>query len=198
MKRYVNLYIKPDDEKVWSRYQNRPNLVGDAGFDLYVPETVVFAPYESRKVSMGVSCMMTSYYSGFDFFQWMYETYVFIAYVVVRWLSFIFPHLTSKIPKPLQICHETQISYLIYPRSSIANTPLLLANSVGVVDSGYRGPIMAALRNTSSETFTLNAGTRIIQLCEPGLMPLNGVSRVDSFEETKRGSHGFGSTGGTS
>jgi len=38
-------------------------------------------------------------------------------------------------------------AFYIYPRSSISKTPLRLANSVGIVDSGYRGNIMIALDN---------------------------------------------------
>ena len=41
--------------------------------------------------------------------------------------------------------------YYSYPRSSISKTPLMLANSVGIIDSGYRGSIIGAFRNISCD-----------------------------------------------
>ena len=38
-------------------------------------------------------------------------------------------------------------SYFLMPRSSLSKTPLRLANSVGLIDAGYRGEIMAAVDN---------------------------------------------------
>ena len=40
--------------------------------------------------------------------------------------------------------NDKNIGYYLYPRSSISKTPLILANSVGIIDSGYRGNIKAA------------------------------------------------------
>jgi dUTP pyrophosphatase len=41
--------------------------------------------------------------------------------------------------------------YYVYPRSSISKTPLMLANHVGIIDSGYRGNIMVAIRKFPSD-----------------------------------------------
>ena len=41
--------------------------------------------------------------------------------------------------------------YYVYPRSSISKTPLVLANHVGIIDSGYRGNLMAALRKLPTQ-----------------------------------------------
>jgi dUTPase len=189
----AHLYVKADDENVWARYQGKTvNLAGDAGFDLYVPETVTFAPRETKKVSMGIACMMELRTSGLwdavrSFAIWLCAIF-FVS------IATLFPCTRASIPMSLLEPKNSPISYLIYPRSSIANTPLRLSNSVGVVDSGYRGPILAALDNTSDKPFTLEAGTRVIQLCTPGLVPITHVSRVSSFEATVRGSRGFGST----
>ena len=46
--------------------------------------------------------------------------------------------------------NNKNIAYYLYPRSSISKTPLRLANSVGIIDSGYRGSIMAVFDNISS------------------------------------------------
>jgi len=89
-------------------------------------------------------------------------------------------------------------SYYSYPRSSISKTPLMLANSVGIIDSGYRGPIIGAFRNISSEQqpYIVEKNSRLLQLCAPDLRPII-VQMVDEsfFETTERGDGGFGSTG---
>ena len=45
------------------------------------------------------------------------------------------------------------VSYYLYPRSSVVKTPLRLANSVGIIDSGYRGNIKAVFDNISGYFF---------------------------------------------
>ena len=96
----------------------------------------------------------------------------------------------------LQIsCENTENKpYLIMPRSSIAKTPLRLSNSIGLIDSGYRGEIMAAVDNIKTEDYTVEPGQRLFQL-----VAMDGASihfeLVDELSETTRGSGGFGSTG---
>jgi dUTP pyrophosphatase len=95
-------------------------------------------------------------------------------------------------------CAGNNVSYYLYPRSSISKTPLILHNSVGIIDSGYRGNIIAALKfvpeGSDNQTYTLTKGTRICQICSVDLSQLNH-QLVNELSETKRGSGGFGSTG---
>ena len=70
----------------------------------------------------------------------------------------------------------------------------LHSNSVGVIDSGYRGEVCAALINQSYETVTLEAGTRVCQLVVMPYVPCELVP-VDELSDTERGAGGFGSTG---
>jgi hypothetical protein len=93
--------------------------------------------------------------------------------------------------------------YCIYPRSSISKTPLLLANHVGVIDSGYSGNLIGAFRHisASSDTYVIEKGARLLQICHPGLMPFT-VEMVEKEqhlfaggETSQRGNGGFGSTG---
>jgi dUTP pyrophosphatase len=84
--------------------------------------------------------------------------------------------------------------YYLYPRSSISKTPLIMANSVGIIDYGYRGNIMAKVFNTSTEPYTINKHERLFQVCMPTLQPF-GVNFVETLDETERGTGGFGSTG---
>ena len=85
--------------------------------------------------------------------------------------------------------------YYMYPRSSISKTPLRLANSVGIIDSGYRGNLMAAFYNTNDQPITIQAGDRIVQICMPALSTSYSYHLVQHLDETERGEGGLGSTG---
>jgi dUTP pyrophosphatase len=143
----------------------------DCGFDLFCPEELVIYPASTKKVNMRCKCAMT--YMG--------------------------------IP----------CGFYLYPRSSVgAKTPLRLANSVGIIDSGYRGDCIAVFDNknhqsnsnynengydnSSSGSYTINKGDRLVQICSGNLVyPIYPII-VDSVEElgyTSRGIGGFGSTG---
>ena len=88
---------------------------------------------------------------------------------------------------------------LLFQRSSMVRVGLQLANCVGVIDSGYRGNLMAAIRNTNEEnTCTIIKGDRMAQLV---VMPFwmtdatwfNGSEA--EWRDTTRGLGGFGSSG---
>lgn len=85
---------------------------------------------------------------------------------------------------------------LLFPRSSIKDKDLVLANSVGVIDSGYRGEIKFAFKETCANPSRYHIGDRVGQLV---VVPIsNVVLQQVSFEElsdTSRGICGFGSTG---
>ena len=81
---------------------------------------------------------------------------------------------------------------LIFPRSSCYKQRQLLSNSVGVVDSGYRGEVSAVMLGTS--TYSYRVGDRVAQLV---VMPYPSVEliEVDNLSSTERGDGGYGSTG---
>ena len=91
------------------------------------------------------------------------------------------------------------VGYYLYPRSSTGTkTPLRLANSVGIIDSGYRGHIIAVFDNWKEENYCIEPYQRMVQLCPPNLTYPIYVKIVESEEElglTRRGAGGFGSTG---
>lgn len=92
--------------------------------------------------------------------------------------------------------HVTEPSpYYMYARSSVSKRGIMLANSVGIIDSGYRGTLMAAFFNTTDNPVTIGKGDRITQICMPGLNYDFSVDVVNSLEETERGAGGIGSTG---
>ena len=72
----------------------------------------------------------------------------------------------------------------------------MLANQVGIIDSGYRGNLIGAFRNLGTIPFRVEEGTRLLQICHPSLLPVH-VVLVDESElsTTARGVGGFGSTG---
>ncbi|MFL3027309.1 MAG: dCTP deaminase domain-containing protein [Candidatus Neomarinimicrobiota bacterium] len=84
--------------------------------------------------------------------------------------------------------------YLLMPRSSISKTPLRQCNSVGLIDAGYRGEIMAAVDNIKKTSFTINPGQRFFQLVSMDGGPIS-FEIVPELSETARGQGGFGSTG---
>lgn len=87
-------------------------------------------------------------------------------------------------------------SYILMPRSSIAvNTPLMMVNSIGLIDSGYTGNLKVSLINTSSDDFIITKGSRLVQLVTPNLSPIKGFKLESDFDRvTERGEGGFGST----
>ena len=90
--------------------------------------------------------------------------------------------------------NERNVCYYLYPRSSISKTPFRLANSVGIIDAGYRGNLMAMIDNISNEVQTIQKGTRLFQICGRYLEPVH-LELVEELTETERGNDGFGSTG---
>lgn len=83
----------------------------------------------------------------------------------------------------------------IFARSGLATKHgLAPANKVGVVDADYRGEIMVALLNHSSETQTVEKGERVAQMV---IMPFLAAEYIesDTLSDTQRGQGGFGSTG---
>lgn len=94
--------------------------------------------------------------------------------------------------------------YYLYPRSSFSKYPLIMGNHVGIIDSGYRGNIIAKVKLLPSELgynhpeslnkFVIDKGTKLFQICAPDLSPFN-IKIVSELPTSTRGSDGFGSTG---
>ena len=103
--------------------------------------------------------------------------------------------------------------FYMYPRSSLSGTVLRLANSVGIIDSGYRGPLIGAfdclpcydsgylnspsLGVSTLTQYCIKKYDRLTQICAPGLVPIYVIlvnSEAELGVETMRGEGGFGST----
>lgn len=106
---------------------------------------------------------------------------------------------SATITKCVNECRkENNSCFYMYPRSSISKSNLRLANSVGIIDAGYRGHLMGMFDCIYVDKYIVNKFDRQLQICAPGLMPII-VTMVHSKEElglkTLRGEGGFGSTG---
>ncbi|MBI5019816.1 MAG: dUTP diphosphatase [Ignavibacteriales bacterium] len=83
----------------------------------------------------------------------------------------------------------------IRPRSGLAvKYGIGVLNSPGTIDSDYRGEVKVILTNFGKEDFKINKGDRIAQMVIAPVVQANWIE-VESLDETKRGSGGFGHTG---
>lgn len=83
----------------------------------------------------------------------------------------------------------------IFPRSSLSKTGLILANSVGIIDSGYRGEFFVKFYYGTSTLETMyKMGDRIAQLI---ILPVPDISYefAEELSESERSTGGFGHTG---
>ena len=149
----------------------------DSGFDLFCPENITCEKGDMTKLNHKIRCSMSRV-----------EPSQPISVKFINGEHILTPN-----------DYAIPVGYYLYPRSSTGTkTPLRLANSVGIIDSGYRGDLIAAFDNNSKKKYTVEQGQRVAQLCPPELTCPIYVIVVDSIDElglTTRGDGGFGSTG---
>ncbi len=106
------------------------------------------------------------------------------------------PGQTTLIPTGLSIhIADPGLAAMILPRSGLGHKHgIVLGNLVGLIDSDYQGPLMVSCWNRGAVAYTVEPLERIAQLV---IVPVVQASfrRVESFEQSNRGSGGFGSTG---
>lgn len=83
---------------------------------------------------------------------------------------------------------------LVYPRSSIRKYDLVLSNSVGVIDAGYRGEIQATFLKTDMTGNSYQIGERIAQIIIMEY-PTVVFQEVEELSDSERGTGGHGSSG---
>ena len=108
----------------------------------------------------------------------------------------LYPGQTALIPTGIAVECEVGTVALLFARSGLAvKSGIALANSVGVIDSDYRGEVKVALVNNGQRSFTVHHGDRIAQM---GFFPvyMASLTVADSLSDTERGEGGFGHTGG--
>ena len=90
---------------------------------------------------------------------------------------------------------DPALAALVLPRSGLGHKHgIVMGNLVGLIDSDYQGPILVSCWNRGKVPFLLNPLERIAQLV---IVPVVQVAFnvVNDFEQSDRGSNGFGSTG---
>jgi dUTP pyrophosphatase len=107
------------------------------------------------------------------------------------------PGETVLIPSGIAISiHDPGLVALIVPRSGLGiKHGIVLANTIGVIDSDYQGEIGIGIFNRGTAAYTVQPGERI---CQMMFMPVTQVEllQVEEFsQESSRGTGGFGHTG---
>lgn len=104
------------------------------------------------------------------------------------------PHQTQYVTLGLAMEIPKGFMLMLAPRSSMSKTPLVIPNSLGVIDADYRGEIKGIFKNTSDVAYTIQKGDRLLQGI---LVPVGALNllEVDELTETVRGAGGIGSTG---
>lgn len=156
----------------------------DSGFDLYqpyLPEAMQTLQHmQTYKVGLGIQGAMYSIHKSIPLDDIL---------------------ITNKIGLYLNNGNVVPEPYKIHPRSSIFKKSFRLANSTGIIDTGYRGNLCALIDNnndlgTSQKEYRnkIIQHERYFQICKPNLKKFK-VIIVDNLPSTDRGCGGFGSTG---
>ncbi|MAD29114.1 MAG: hypothetical protein CMP00_05545 [Woeseiaceae bacterium] len=185
----------------------------DAGFDLYAPYNVCVADVNSDCSAGGCGVNAGNGRVLCKICQVVHESdnkqkCVITTNNIVK-LNYLIKCSAQIYNKDHTFSHNT--GYYLYPRSSIYKTDLRAANSVGIIDAGYRGNIMSVFdvinrhRDRERDRERHDSAVRVVtqneryaQICAPSLIPIV-VEVVDSVDDlskpTARGMGGFGSTG---
>ncbi len=185
--KYV-LYIRLLDESLREQYIESikkyfdPDCL-DSGFDLIIPEDFKYR-YNNNMLSL------------------VKKTNEFVSNPK-EWGSEHNNNMTN-----LRIDHKIQCmvlnckinkltGYYLYPRSSIAKTSFIMSNSTGIIDAGYRGNIIAAIKRIDEDSLYIIEKfqhNKLFQLCTPNLSKFKSIELVNTLPTSKRGVGGFGST----
>ena len=105
------------------------------------------------------------------------------------------PGKSEIIPTGLAVAIPRNYEIQIRPRSGLAaKNQISVLNTPGTIDADYRGEIKVILINLSDKSFIVEKGLRIAQMVLCPIVKAK-LKEVESLEDTKRGSGGFGSTG---
>lgn len=220
----LELYVDNTRPELYELYKNQieihnadidNNPYPNAGFDLFIPDNVVFdTPFQTKMVDLGVKAQMWEFLpTSKDYTKPAIlindDTKNTITEGEVEEGDPSTNEVDIKSDSGVVFSKEGLESfqdymatgYHLFPRSSIAKTQLIMSNHVGVIDSGYRNNLLAAFRYLpvgEEKTYTVASGTRLVQICHPSLFPIyvNLLTDEKYLTKTTR-TGGFGSTGGT-
>ena len=109
----------------------------------------------------------------------------------------IYPGETKMIPLGFSVYIEDKnIAAILLPRSGLGTKKgIVLANTVGLIDSDYQGQVMAAVKNTSNDAFIVTPLARIGQMVFVPVVHREFELVKEFTSASARGTGGFGSTG---
>ena len=174
------------------------NITFDSGFDLFnIDEENIYGKHTTLVDFKINSCMKIKKY--IINVQNNYSIYLDYIFNEILGLDNYISYLCNGHKLDITKNFEAYGGYYLYPRSSLGfKTPLRCANSVGIIDSGYRGSIKGCLTNINELEYKLVSSERYMQLC-PGNISyptfITEVSSLDELGSTTRGTGGFGSSG---
>jgi dUTP pyrophosphatase len=106
----------------------------------------------------------------------------------------IYPNEYRQINTGVRIAIPEGYMGMIVPRSGLGSKGFTLRNTIGIIDSDYRGEIILMVTNNSNSPIQINKYDRIAQIIfVPVLLPV--LNLVNDLNDTTRGSGGFGHTG---
>jgi dUTPase len=187
-----NLSISLDSSSVWTAAMPIVEKLTTCDFPILklwvnpeFPDLVRW--YQTQVVNHNISVVNDLYNanSGFD-----------LCFPVNTTISAGATMLLNMQVKAVMTYHDNPSAFYLYPRSSIYKTSLMLGNTTGIIDSGYRNYIHASFRDLKTG-FDIVEFDRLVQICHPSLLPIlvEFVESPDEFTETTRGLGGLGSTG---
>jgi len=191
---YIHPEVSQDIKDKYIENMNKHNAKVDKFIDLHRNISVFLK--NVNNVDMNEYC----FDAGFDLFN-IYDININDDYILDNYNILIDHKITCAMK-----FNNYYVSYYLYSRSSTATkTPLRLANSVGIIDSGYRGTIKASFDFNLAyfnniKNYSIQSNSRYVQITPPDLsnFPMR-VIIVDDINQlggnTSRGHHGFGSTG---
>jgi dUTPase len=189
------------DNLISRQFINNPGITSSIGVD------------GARSLNLGVRCCMRATATA---------TATAAAAATITTTTTAAPTATATAtPQPVSISTTTTTppslatdppasGFYLYPRSSISKTRMRIANSVGIIDAGYRGDLIAAVDTIGvfgstdiwhvwKETLSpIKKYDRYFQVCAPDLSPFLVhivPTEADLGQPTERGRGGFGSTG---
>lgn len=121
--------------------------------------------------------------AGADLFAWFEQD---------PWQIEIMPHEQKLVDTGIAVKIPVGFAGFVYNRSSQGKKGIQIPHSVGIIDSDYRGTIKVILKNLSNEPYKIQHGDRIAQLI---IQKIELATFHDIWNDTQRGTGGFGSTG---
>lgn len=186
----VTLRILPETEEVAKFYNPSGQagaIKGDSGLDLYTWK-VTKVGERQFKIDFGVRCEMKVQQN--ELIDAVEDIKNFIRRMFDKESQYY-----KEIYKYKSIPTCEHLSYMLVPRSSIVKTPYRMSNSIGIIDSGYRGNIMAFVDVLGDgPVVEPKVGERLFQIIRPNLDKFD-YEIVSELSQTERGAGGFGSTG---